>query len=203
MKKTIPFKSLRGQAGFSLIELIIAGVLMVGMMLAAGVFNFSGDQSKATNILGVMKELGGGADRYATHTSVNPKAPVSLFDKSKNTTAETQEGLSATATWQGPYVNGFAAGTNGEYKLDAFVEGATATFAKVTSGLPSGAAAGYEVVTAGLPQDLTLALLGSCNGVSYTAASTLPADHATGAKCAGTIDATTKVGTVKYLYRTR
>lgn len=203
MKKTLPLNPKRAQSGFSLMELIIAGVLMVGMLIAAGVFNFSGDQSKATNILGIMKELGNGASRYAAHTSVNPKAPISLYDKSKNTTAETHEGMAATATWQGPYVNGFAAGTNGEYKLDAYVEGATATFAKITSGIPSGAAAGYQVVVTGLPQDLTLALLGSCNGTTYTASSTLPSDHAGGTSCAGSIDATTKVGTAKYLYRTR
>lgn len=202
MKKTL-IKPFRAQAGFSLMELIIAGVLMVGMLIAAGVFNFSGDQSKATNILSVMKELGNAGSRYAAHTSVNPKAPVSLFDKSKNTTADTHEGMAATATWQGPYVAGFAAGTNGEYKLDAYVEGATATFAKVTTGIPAGASAGYQVVVTGLPQDLTLALLGNCNGASYTSSSTLPADHASGASCAGSIDATTKVGTAKYLYRSR
>lgn len=192
-----------GQTGFSLIELIIAGVLMVGMMLAAGVFNFSGDQSKATNILGIIKELGGAAARYNVDTTYNPKAPVSLFNKSKNTTTDTHEGVATTNKWQGPYINGFAAGTNGEYPLDAYVEGANATFANITTGIPTGAATGYEVVVTGLPQDLTLALISNCNGVTYATSSSLPNDHATGATCSGSIDATTKVGTAKYLYRTK
>lgn len=200
MKKTIQSKARKGQAGFSLVEMIIAGVLLVGMLLAAGVFNFSGDQSKATNILEIAQELGSGASRYAAHTSVNPKAPVSLYDSSKNTTSDTFEGMAASGTWKGPYVNAFAAGTNGEYPLDNYIQGATATFAKITSGMPTGASSGNQVVITGLPEELTRTILGSCNGTTYTSASTLPSDHATGSKCSGSINATTKIGTVKLLY---
>ena len=197
MKKSLPFT--RRQSGFSLVELIIAGVLMVGMLLAGGVFMFSGDNSRATNIFSITKELGDSASRFNSTTGLNPKAPVSLFDKSKTTTTDTHECIAVT-TWQGPYINGFTAGTDGVYPLDAYVSGATATFAKITTGLPSGSAEGYEVVLTGLPETITRTILGNCNGVSYTAASTLPADHSAGAQCAGSINATTKIGTVKYLY---
>lgn len=200
---TKKLQSARRQAGFSLVEMIIAGVLMVGMLLAAGVFNFSGDQSKATNILEITKELGSAATRYNADTSLNPKAPAGLFDNSKTTSTDTFEGKSAASNWKGPYINGFAAGTNGEYPLTNYLEGASATFAQITTGLPVGASTGYQVVITGLAEELTRTLMGSCNGTTYTASSTLPSDHAGGAKCSGSINATTKIGTVGYLYRSR
>lgn len=193
----------RTQSGFSLMELIIAGVLMVGLLIAAGVFNFSGDQSKSTNILEIVKELGNAAARYNVDTNFNPKAPVSLFDKTKNTDSDTHEGVASTNKWQGPYINGFSAGTNGEYPLNSYLYGAKATFARITSGLPTGASSGYEVVVTGLTPDLTLALASNCNGATYSNAASLPANHASGATCSGSISATTQVGTVMYLYRTK
>lgn len=191
--------SRRRQSGFSLVEMIISGVLLVGMLLAAGVFMFSGDQSRSTNILEITKELGSAATRYNADTAMNPKTPEGLFNKAKTTTADTFEGIAAT-NWQGPYINGFAPGTGGVYPLDAYASGATATFAQITTGLPSGSSEGYEVVISGLPAAVTRTVMGSCNGTTYTAASTLPSDHATGSKCGGSINATTKIGTVKFLY---
>lgn len=193
----------RTQSGFSLMELVVAGILMVGLLIAAGVFNFSGDQSKSTNILEIVKELGNAAARYNVDTNFNPKSPVSLFDKTKNTDSDTHEGVAATSKWQGPYINGFVAGTNGEYPLDSYLHGAKATFARITAGLPTGANSGYEVVVTGLTSDLTLALASNCNGVTYASAASLPANHASGATCSGSISATTQVGTVMYLYRTK
>lgn len=198
MKKTL--KPIHAQGGFSLVEMIVAGALMTGMLLAAGVFNFNGDESKATNILSVVKELGSAATRYNVTTGMNPKAPVSLFDRSKNTTSDTFEGAATTNTWKGPYVNGFQAGANGQYPLDAFVEGASATFNKITAALPSGSIAGYQVVVSGLPQEIGVKLASRCNGQNYSAASALPADHSAGAKCMGTVDATSGLATISYAY---
>lgn len=203
MKKPMHSKSRRSQHGFSLVELIIAGVLLIGMLAASGVFNFSGDNSRATNILSIAKELGSAATRYNADTAMNPKAPWSLFNRSKNTSADTFEGLSADATWRGPYVNAFGPGANGEYPLSAYIENATITFNRVTSGLPSGASSGYEVVITGMPEELTRTLMGACNGTTYDAAASLPSDHSAGLKCSGSINATSHVGTAQYLYMTK
>lgn len=191
------------QAGFSIVELIIAGVLMTGMLLAAGVFNFSGDESKATNIFTVAKELGSAATRYNANTSVNPKTPESLFNKNKNLAADTWEGIPATSTWKGPYVNGFPIGANGEYKIDSFIEGGLATFNRETTAanLPSGATTGFQVVISGLTADIGKRIVANCNGTSVDTA--MPSSHSGGERCIGSSDATTGETTVSYLYSSK
>lgn len=198
MKNLRNIQSLKKQQGFTLVEIIIAGVLMVGMMLAAGVFTFSADNSKSTNILSIIKELGAATTRYNATTSVTPKAPESLFDKSKNTSTDTFEGVDATSSWRGPYINGFAAGPSGEYPLDSYVASASATFAQITSGLPGGSSLGYEVVASGLPESLIKQIVADCNGTDTTVG--LPSDHSGGEKCAATVDTTTHIGSVQYLF---
>lgn len=191
-------KSMRGQGGFTLVELIIGMALMVMILMATGVFSFSGAQSKSTNILSVMKELGNAATRYNAHTGLMPKAPWSLFNKDKNLAADTFQGAAATTSWKGPYVNGFTAGTAGEYNLDSFVSGASITFAKITTGLPAGASAGYESSASAIPNEIVNQIVADCNGTAVGA--TLPTTHANGEKCTGTNDAVTGLGTVKYLF---
>lgn len=202
-QKATRSRSGTAQSGFSLVELIIAGALLIGMLMASGVFNFSGDQSRATNILSIAKELSSAATRYNADTAMNPKAPWSLFNRTKNAAADTWENLSAEATWKGPYINAFGPGASGEYLLSAFIEGATITFNRTVAGLPAGASSGYESVITGMPAELTRTLMGACNGTTYNAAATLPADHSAGLKCSGSINAATQVGTVQYLYMTK
>lgn len=198
MKKHFSARMGKKQAGFSLVEMIIAGVLMVGLLMASGVFTFSGDQSKSTNMLSIIKELGSAATRYNASTSMMPLAPVSLFDKSKNTATDTFEGVAATSSWRGPYINGFAAGTSGEYKLDSYVAGASATYARITTGLPSGSSVGYEVVASGLPESIVKQGIADCNGTDVSAA--LPTDHSGGQKCSGSVDGTTGIGQINFLF---
>jgi len=195
MHKKIQLKG--RQSGFTLVELIIALSVVTLILLASGVFSFSGAQSKSTNILSIMKELANGALRYNAHTGLMPKAPVSLFDSAKNTASETFQGV-ATTSWKGPYVNGFGADANGKYKLDAYVSGSTITFAKTTTGLPSGATVGYQAVVENIPNEIVNQVVADCNGTSTT--TPLPTSHANGDKCLGTNDATAGVGTVKYLF---
>lgn len=179
-------------------ELIIAMSVMVMLLLASGVFNFSGAQTKSTNILSIMKELGNGALRYNAHTGLMPKAPISLFDKSKNTATDVFQGMAATNSWKGPYVNGFGADSNGKYTLDSYVAGATITFANATAGLPSGATTGYQAFVENIPNEIVGQIVADCNGTSV--GGTIPTTHANGEKCTGTTDATTGLGTVKFLF---
>lgn len=198
--KMMKIQSKRAQKGFTLVELIIALSVITLMLLASGVFSFSGAQSKSTNIMSIMKELGNGALRYNAHTGLMPKEPVSLFDKSKNTATDVFQGVDATASWKGPYSNGFGADTNGKYKLDAYVAGGLIGFNQVTSGLPSGATTGYEAAVTGIPNEIVNQIVADCNGTAV--GTTLPTDHSAGDKCIGTNDATTGLGTVNYLFST-
>lgn len=196
--KMMKIQNKRGQAGFTLIELVIALSVVTLMLLASGVFSFSGAQSKSTNIMSIMKELGNGALRYNAHTGLMPRAPVSLFDKSKNLAADVFQAVDATSSWKGPYTNGFGADTTGKYKLDAYVAGATITFAQITAGLPAGATSGYEAAVAAIPNEIVTQIVADCNGTAVGAA--LPTTHAAGEKCTGTTDLATGLGTVNYLF---
>lgn len=188
----------KAQGGFTLMELIIGLTVMTLILLATGVFSFSGAQSKSTNIMAIMKELGNGALRYNAHTGLFPKAPSSLFDKNKNTATDTFAGVDATTSWKGPYTNVFGADANGKYKLDAYVAGATITFDTITAGMPAGATTGYRALVENVPNDIVAQIIADCNGTATGGA--IPADHSNGEKCMGTQDAGTGLGTVAYLF---
>ena len=193
-----------GQAGFSLVELIVAGTLMVGMLLAGGVFMYSGDNSKAGNLLAITTELGNAAARYNADTGLHPKYPSALFVKSYNTTTYTMEAQDATDAWRGPYISGLSSSSSatGDYPLTNHVSGATATFQTRTTDLPSGAVEGHKVRVGPLPQRVFLALLNACNGTSITSYSSAPTNHANGQKCINQSYATaTNTGYVEYLYQ--
>ncbi len=187
------------QAGFTLIELIIGLSVITMIILATGVFSFNGTQSKATNIMSLMSDLGGAALRYNAHTGMMPNKPKGLFDNSAITAADTFQGVAATSAWKGPYVNGFGSDANGAYKLDAYVAGAIIGFAKVTAGLPGGTSTGYQAVASGLPNEIVLQLAADCNGTAVLAAP--PADHSNGEKCSGAVDSPSAgIGEVRYLF---
>lgn len=194
----------RKQKGFSLMELIIAGTLMTGMLLAGGVFMYNGDNSKAGNLLAIATELGNAAVRYNSDTGLHPKYPSALFVKGNNTATYTMEGQAATASWRGPYISGLSSSSSatGSYPLDAHVSGASASFAVRTTNLPSGAIEGHVINIGPLPKMTFLALLNSCNGTSLTATASAPTTHANGQKCINqTFNTTTNVGNVDYLYQ--
>jgi prepilin-type N-terminal cleavage/methylation domain-containing protein len=196
--KNYSISSKKSQGGFTLMELIIGLTVMTLILLATGVFSFSGAQSKSTNIMAIMKELGNGALRYNAHTGMFPKAPISLFDKSKNTATDVIQGVATTDSWKGPYTNVFGADANGKYKLDAYVAGATITFEQITAGLPSGATAGYRAVVDGIPDDIIAQIVADCNGTAVGGA--LPTDHAAGQKCTGALATGGVPGSVAYLF---
>lgn len=198
MKKQFYKIGKKGQSGFTLMELIIGLTVMTLILLATGVFSFSGAQSKSTNIMAIMKELGNGALRYNSHTGMFPKAPVSLFDKSKNTAADVIQGVATTNSWKGPYTNVFGADASGNYKLDAYVANAVVKFEQITAGLPSGATTGYRAVVDGIPDDIIAQIVADCNGTAVGAA--LPTTHANGEKCVGALAVGGVPGSVSYLF---
>ncbi|OGT89787.1 MAG: hypothetical protein A2286_04030 [Gammaproteobacteria bacterium RIFOXYA12_FULL_61_12] len=185
MKKTVPNHD---QAGFSLVELIVGGTLMMSMLLAGGVFMYNG-AGKAGNLLEVATELGKAAARYNADTGLHPKYPSALFFKNLNTPGYTTEGVDATNTWQGPYIKG-ASSASSSYPLSSHVNGAEASFVVRTTGLPSGAVEGHAVQIGPLPQQVFLSMLSACNGTDYSAA-TAPTSHADGQKCSGLVTSTT------------
>lgn len=197
MKKHFKFGK-KGQSGFTLIELIIGLSVMTLILLATGVFSFSGAQSKSTNIMAIMKELGNGTLRYNAHTGMFPKAPISLFDKSKNTAADVFQGVATTNSWKGPYTNVFGADTNGNYKLDAYVSGAVVKFEQITTGLPSGATVGYRAKADGLSDDIITQIVADCNGTA--AGAPMPTTHANGEKCVGALGTGGSPGSVSFLF---
>ncbi len=198
MKKQFYKIGKKGQSGFTLMELIIGLTVMTLILLATGVFSFSGAQSKSTNIMAIMKELGNGALRYNSHTGMFPKAPISLFDKSKNTATDVIQGVATTNSWKGPYTNVFGADASGNYKLDAYVAGAVVKFEQITTGLPSGATTGYRAMVDGIPDDIIAQIVADCNGTAVGAA--LPTTHANGEKCVGALATGGVPGSVSYLF---
>lgn len=182
-----------------MLEMIIAGGLMVGMLLATGMFTYNGDKSKASNILSIMAEIGNAAVRYHADTSLHPWYPVSLFNKSYNTGSYTTENLDATLSWQGPYLKGFAPYSTYYYPLTTYASSAYAAFSQHNTSLPSGVTMAYSVYAYGLPKSLVISLVGVCNGTTYTSAASLPTSFSAGNQCYSSIG-TASSGTVYYLY---
>lgn len=182
------------QHGFSLLELTITGVVMVGLLAASGVFNFSADNSKASNVFNVMTELGSAAIRFNSDTSLMPKHPQALYAKSAAVAAGTFEGVTAQETWQGPYISA-KPGSGNCYSMDGIYPGAEACFEKITT-TPTGASEGYEVKAGPFASDFGLKVVNLCSGTSQTNPDAVTTYATTNSNCRQPADG----GTVRYVH---
>lgn len=154
------------QAGFSIVEIIIAGTLVMGMLLASSVFNFSGENGKAANLFRMMEEVGNAALRFKADTGVMAKTTAALFMKAKADATGTFEGVSAQPLWQGPYISNNP-GAGDDYSLQELYDGAAMSITKITTGMPSSASIGYEVKAGPLNREMAVRIVNICTGKNF------------------------------------
>jgi prepilin-type N-terminal cleavage/methylation domain-containing protein len=93
----------RKQRGFSLIE-IMAGIAIMAIMSLILMSSFSGDGSKAVRLLGDMNTLGNSLNRAKMDLGGIPSRLSVLWSRTDATAANMFNGIAATNTWGGPYV---------------------------------------------------------------------------------------------------
>lgn len=186
------------QGGFTLIELVVVIAILFSLASLSGIFSFSGDKSKAANLLQSARLYSDGLLRITNDTGATPRNPHSLFLKASNAVANNFEGINAVPAWRGPYVNGFSADTNGDAKLDNLGSGAIMKIGQVTTGLPTGMTTGYQLDFTGLTDDVVKEAVANCNSTDISTA--LPTTFAAGNKCKGALKTATVPANLQFLY---
>lgn len=187
------------QKGFTLIELAVVIVLLISLASVGGIFSFSGDKSKASNLLQTNRLYSDAVLRYKNDTGVTPKHLKSLFLKASNLAADTNEAVDATATWRGPYVNGFKQDANGDVSADFLSSGSVITLsAPAAANLPAGMNQGLQFKYSNLSDTVIKEAVANCNQTDIATA--LPTTYTAGNKCIGTLAAAGVAGNVQILF---
>ena len=190
---------IKQQGGFTLIELAVVIVLLITLAAVGGIFSFSGDKSKASNLLQTGRLYSDAILRYKNDTGVTPKRLKSLFLKASNAAADTVEAVAATATWRGPYVNGFKQDANGDVAADFLSSGSVITLTQpAAANLPAGMNQGLQLNFSNLSDTVVKEAVANCNNTDISAA--LPTTFTVGNKCAGKLAAAGVAGSVQYLF---
>ncbi len=193
------YPALKQQGGFTLIELAVVIVLLISVAAVGGIFQFGVDKSKASNLLQTARLYSDAILRYKNDTGVTPKRLKSLFLKASNATADTVEGVAATTTWRGPYVNGFKQDANGDVAADFLSTGSVITLTQpATANLPAGMGQGLQLNFSNLPDAVIKEAVANCNSTDIATA--LPTTFAAGNKCTGTLATGGVAGSVSYLF---
>lgn len=96
-------KSSKKQKGFTLMELaVVLGIIAVLASVIVG--SFSGDSSKATKLLADMTAIGDSVNRAKMELGGIPSRLSVLWTRADATAGNMYNGLAATTTWGGPYI---------------------------------------------------------------------------------------------------
>ncbi len=171
-----------GQTGFSLVELIVAivilGVITAGAMAALD----GGAQSKTATLLSKMNEVANAVAIYQKATGCVPSSMVVLFDKSQATASHNFCGVDTQSSYgnQG-YMAPMPVNGNGVALEQLGIAGGVL---RLRQNLPGTTPNNYAVEVMGIG-DLLYPLMQACNGIDYsgTALASLPQDFSGGANC--------------------
>ena len=171
-----------GQAGFSLVELIVAivilGVITAGAMAALD----GGAQSKTAALLSKMNEVANAVAIYQKATGCVPSSMAVLFDKSQATAGHNFCGVDTQSSYgnQG-YMAPMPVNGNGVSLGQLGISGGVLL---LRQNLPGTTPNNYAVEVMGIG-DLLYPLMQACNGIDYSGAAmvSFPQDFSGGANC--------------------
>lgn len=89
--------------GFSLIELMVAIAIIAILAVVIG-GQFSGDGAKATRLLSDMSTIRDAINRAKLELGGVPRVPEVLWQRDAAVAANMFNGIAATRTWNGPYI---------------------------------------------------------------------------------------------------
>lgn len=157
----------RAQVGFTLIEILIALALIT--LLAVGIsLMYDGSRSRAQVLVNTMSEMASANLRFRNDTGCYALSAEGLIDQTEAEGANSC-GAASLARWNGPYINQFPVGDNGEMLLDSVAAGTLVTFSN-TGGIagPTFGGTSYVVIATGMPEEIRVAALIECNGDNAT-----------------------------------
>lgn len=171
------------QAGFSLVELIIA-VALIGIITAAAMSSFSGsEETKTAAVISKMEEIANAVAMYKKNTGCVPNNVSVLFNKSLATAANNFCGADTTASYGNQdYMAAMPGdGGNGVMLSQIGISGGDLLIRQNLSGTSSN---NYALEVYGLGNAIN-SVIGKCNGVDYTnvPTSSLPHDFNNGNAC--------------------
>jgi len=170
------------QAGFSLVELLVAitilGVVTVTTMAALG----GGADSKTAALNAKMNEVANAVVMYQKTTGCVPSSVAVLFDKTQAGAAHNFCGVDTTASYGNQnYMSAMPMAGNGVGLSQIGLSGAVLSLRQNLSGTTPN---NYAIEVTGLG-DVLIPALSACNGVDYSHVTTggLPQDFTGGANC--------------------
>jgi Tfp pilus assembly protein PilE len=122
------------QGGFDLFSLLI-GVVILGILGAIVLGQYSGDSSKAVSLFTSMANTADSLNRMKADTGSYPTRLAVLWNRTQATAANSYSGLAGTNSWGGPYLEAQAVdATSGAMLLGAIGDGVQVTIAREAGG---------------------------------------------------------------------
>jgi prepilin-type N-terminal cleavage/methylation domain-containing protein len=166
-KKTMPSRIAHAprQRGFTLPELLI-GIAIVALFATLIVSTFSGDSSKGAKLLSDMTTLKDALNRAKTDMGGIPNRFSVLWSRTDATAANMFNGVVATVTWSGPYVERESTDANNNITATAITDSATISIAREAASAVNGGNFTwvYYMRASNIPNPIIAESLKKCTG---------------------------------------
>lgn len=182
------------QRGFSLLE-IMAALAIMSLMYMALSSAFSGNTSKAVRLLSDMTTIANSAKRAQMELGGVPSRLSILWNRTDATAANMFNGIAATASWNGPYLE--RQPTNAANAITVFDVADAATIAMAREAASAANGGNYTWVyylrASNIPNPIITEFIKKCAGTDVVANATFAngkcrATPGTGATEFGTVD---------------
>lgn len=184
----------RKQRGFSLIE-IMAGIAIMAIMSLILMSSFSGDSSKAVRLLGDMTTLSDSLNRAKMDLGGVPSRLSVLWNRADATTGNMFNGIAATNSWSGPYIERQPVDASNNITVSAVADASTISINREAASAANGGNYTwvYFLRASNVPNPIITEFIKKCANTDVVANATFAngkcrATPGTGATEFGTVD---------------